>query len=1299
MLTSLFIRRRGVRRRLPSAALVALTASTLTLAAAPAAVAQHQPRPAKSGAGRAVAPGRAAARGPLSAAQGAALARRTGHRVAVTAMTTATSATTANPDGSFTVTESAQPARAWQHGRWAALNASLRRQPGGRLAPAVTTNGLTLSGGGNSTLAVMTSDARTLTLTWPGTLPDPTVSGATATYANVLPGVDLVVITDTQGGFADILVVHSAAAAQNPALASIQLGVSTSGLVLSEDSAGDLSAAIGTGTPAVITAQAPLIWDSTPPPAGMATVTAPDGTILAAGTGEPAYSSVTAPGAAAAVAAVPVSLSSSTLTLSPPASVLTGPDITYPVYIDPTWHNFASSSASAWTQVDSGFPTTSYWHESSDLQAGACPVSLPGGGWCYDPATGINIGVTRSFLVMPMPSQLTPVTDINYAELDMTENWAPSCTKTSIRLYTTSGISSGTTWNNQPTWSSSYSWQDAAYGYSGCGYFKNDITWDVTSTVKNAVTSGWDGQTWGLRAADESDQYAWKQFWSGSSNLTLTVTYNYMPNYPTSLSTSPGGSCHTSSTDPAQIGNDDVTFSAYASDNDDDNNLTTRYQIYNPTGGTPVYDSGTASPQTGNKTYARLTVTRQQFYNFNQNGQYTPYTYYWQAETTDEFNLVRGWSEKCWFTYNPLGPQAPTITGPTSPVTLGTQAAVTFTAPSGCSPTTTPCPVSYTYQLGVSPPVTVSPSAPGNGTWNTSTDSWSGSITITHYGQLQLAAYGTSPGGNPGEVAYFPLKGSLPNPPYPDGYLTNGSYPDLLTTGTNASVPSLWLSTGSGDGTLNPPLDIGSMGTTVNSGAPASDGPADWASTLILHGNLTGEGIQDVAAYYPATGNGLIIGGNGDQSPLIPSTDNTHTITTTSGTLADPSLCASTCDYPIDLVAAGDASQQARGGINGIDDLIGIQGDTTNGYELNLYTSLGNPGQYSLSTLTTQAPGTGTSWKNFTLATAQPGCYPGHMTTTTCNPANVVLFALNNNSGALWESTSPAAISGAGNWTRIGVPWGSSPPTLLSADINSHGSIELWACAGGSGQASGCTSGTLTAYTLASGTLTTENSQPYAGPYGEWPLTDGSSYDQGSSATTAIDTITGNTASLTGGTGWGHDDYFGADILDHQNFYLAPPSNTIPSSNTTPKISLWFKTTTPDQILASVQASPLSSGPTIPGGYDPVLYIGTDGKLYAEWWNASIDPIVSPGTVDDGLWHHAILTGYPNGQSLYLDNQPSIYLPGSINGNMANFTIGGGYIGGGWPTESHYQQNGNTGYSEYFKGHIADVIYSYPGGP
>jgi hypothetical protein len=175
---------------------------------------------------------------------------------------------------------------------------------------------------------------------------------------------------------------------------------------------------------------------------------------------------------------------------------------------------------------------------------------------------------------------------------------------------------------------------------------------------------------------------------------------------------------------------------------------------------------------------------------------------------------------------------------------------------------------------------------------------------------------------------------------------------------------------------------------------------------------------------------------------------------------------------PTDLVAAGDASQQAtcvKQPRACLDDLIGIASDGTSD-QLYLYTNEGVPGGYAPPvTLSTTAPNPkDPNWADYQLATAQPGN----------NPVDTVLFALDTANGTLWESVNPNAgkpksgpttIIGTGHWTEITVPWGSSPPTLLQGDINHAGATELWAKSGT----------TLTSYTLSGTSLTEEASQPY----------------------------------------------------------------------------------------------------------------------------------------------------------------------------------------------------------------------------
>lgn len=561
--------------------------------------------------------------------------------------------------------------RAWRNGAWQDLNPTLHANPDGTISPAVTTGGLVLSGGGSGPLAVMTADARRLALTWPTTLPAPTLSGATATYPSVLPGVDLIVTASAQGGFSDVLVVHNASAAANPALASLKLGLAASGLTVTADSNGNLSAAAGPSAPAMFTAPAPLMWDSAAPPAATATTTSSGGTTVADGSGQPAYSSATAPGAAAHTTDVPVTVSGTAITLTPPASALTGATTVYPVYIDPTWYK-VTSDISAWTQVDSAWPTQSYWKESDNLQIGLC-----------DFAGCTTTFKARSFIRMPLSSLPTDA-QVNAAYLYMTNHWAPSCTATAAQLWTTGGISSATTWNNQPSWQSEVQQKYFAYGYSSsCAWQPEDVTWDVSSVMQNDVANGASSQTFGIRAASESDDSQWKQFRHGTFNTQLTIHYNDPPGKPTARSTNPGGACQYSASDGPVIGNDDVTLSASVGDPDTDA-LTTRFVVLNSDGST-AYDSAAQTPSqsvatgSGKSATAPLTLKRATVQGWHSDGTTKEYTYHWYAISTD----VNGLSspkpaDDCYFTYNPLGPSAPGVSVPATG-TLGQPLTATFT--------------------------------------------------------------------------------------------------------------------------------------------------------------------------------------------------------------------------------------------------------------------------------------------------------------------------------------------------------------------------------------------------------------------------------------------------------------------------------------------------------------------------------------------------------------------------------------------------------------------------------------------
>ncbi len=1300
--------------------------------------------PAAHGAPRANRPGpsvrHSAAPAPLTASAALMRAHATGHPVTVTSMTTPTTTTTALPGGDFQVREYLQPVRAWRHGRWRALNPDLSVTKNGWVTPAVTTHPVALSDGGTRALAVVSNLGRTLRLRWPGRLPVPAISGPTATYRNVLPGVDLVLSVSGQGTVTDTLVVRDAAAAADHRLRSLRLIASAPGLRLSAAPGGGFAAKETSRGTAIFAAPAARMWDSARPPKGTLTRSL-DGAVILARSGSPAYSTLTGPGAFAHVTSLRLKVSSGAITIAVPGRALSGRGVRYPLFIDPTWSATSpKEDTSAWTEILSGLSGSgpSYWDTSGQLQVGYCDPYAPGF-YCGSPA----IGVTRSMFRLPLPSitDHTKVT-VDKADIYLTDQVAADCDSEPIQLWTTPAISSSSDWSSSHNWDAEQEQETfKGYGYSGCGWNKYDVTFGtdstasggtsknkLASTIQSDLRNGYSNQTFGIRAADESTTdgtawYQWRQFSSGkSAGIYLQFTYHLPPAQPTCVAVSPAPSCSTNSQNETNIGNDDVgvTFKASDPDGETGSYLTSTIQFYaSDTGAAiPADEDGTINVS-GSGQLSITPIPRATIQSWQANGSQVAYRYYFTLTTTNSWGQSAT-SPDYYFVYNPTGPTPPTVTGFPASVTLGqTVTNVSFQEPSNCGSN---CPTEYIYQLGPNAPVTVPADSSGN---------WTGSITVPILGPFLFSVSSMASDGNPGQAytesvdSYLPASGMAA-----DGYLSNGKYPDVLTIGSGSN-PSLWLYPGTANGTVGQGIDIGSNGDGLY---PGSDGPGDWAGAIISHGNFLGHGMQDVMAYYPAKGSGMVVGGTGapislnDLSSYFsnPSwSDQAGSANIPSGLLCDTAIdsnCASDgTANPTDLVAAGNASQQDTG----IADLIGIAGSGST-YNLDLYTAF-SPAGYNVPTALSSGNGPdGNSWSNYSVATAQlpDASYPNG------DPSDTILLALDNSNGELWESTNPnlsnppngqdcttdpsqsvCSIIGSptSTWTQITVPWGSAPPALISADVNSgtsgqgSGKVEIWTRSGS----------TAIAYQVSGTSLTEEGSgSTLAEPSNDWPLTDGSNYLNGYASNppaTAVDTVGGDTGNIVGTISWQPDPEFSTVLgFDGTSTYLAPPADTIPTSASTPTLSLWFETTSnTGGILASLQSAAVSSGASTVPNYDPVMYIGNNGHLYAEFLDGGTHPIESASQVDDGLWHHAVLettgSGSSAAETLYIDGVAmSTTLTGTINladatngTNPTNLTFGDGYIGGMWPGEPNYGSIGGSGSPGYFfNGEIADITFT-----
>ncbi|MGW2516580.1 LamG-like jellyroll fold domain-containing protein [Streptomyces sp. NPDC001617] len=220
-------------------------------------------------------------------------------------------------------------------------------------------------------------------------------------------------------------------------------------------------------------------------------------------------------------------------------------------------------------------------------------------------------------------------------------------------------------------------------------------------------------------------------------------------------------------------------------------------------------------------------------------------------------------------------------------------------------------------------------------------------------------------------------------------------------------------------------------------------------------------------------------------------------------------------------------------------------------------------------------------------------------------------------------------------------------------------------------------------------------------PGAAWPLTE-------SSGTTAKDAVLANegTKNATyenvtlGAAGPLTGSSSTAASFNGTTSDVALPKNT-GNDTDSGALSLWFKTSAGPGVLYSYASQPIGSGQAA-GFYTPSIYVGTDGKLNAEfWYSGGVNPIVSSASVADGKWHHVVLSAAGNSQTLFLDNAKvgsrsgtvSIKSAVAFGKNQVFNYLGTGFLGGSWPDEPHSSSSDATGYATYFTGSIADVAW------
>lgn len=500
-------------------------------------------------------------RGYLTAPDGVAAsvnARLSGEPVEDLSQRTEFGSVYALPDGQWTSQQASGPVWVRRGGDgaavddWNALDLTLSLDPDGVVRPAAAPSGLELVGtsapatvaGADDTVASVTDPAtgKATVLAWPVDLPEPVLEGKRATYADVSPGLDLVVEATTSG-FEQYFVAADAAAVAaaigDPLVVTSEAGGVTrtrdGGLTVTNQ-AGQLVASSGT----------PLAWDATveevrpdslleaPTPITDETpvmAPLPEVDVLQGdASAKPALQESGLPeGPATPVdpleadplaeatpltSAVDVtSEATAEVALDGVQELAKDPETVYPLVIDPQVN--LNLGLDLYVQTNVSSDTSGYTY----MQMGT-----------YDGGTNI----ARAFV--NFPTTAIAGKKVSAASLELWNFYSWSCTARQWDVWHTGGISTATRWSNQPGTITKYASSTTTKGYSSsCA--EGWVNADVTAAFKYAADRSDPQITLGFRAASETDSYGWKKFYSannGSYVPSVWVTYNSVPNTVTS---------------------------------------------------------------------------------------------------------------------------------------------------------------------------------------------------------------------------------------------------------------------------------------------------------------------------------------------------------------------------------------------------------------------------------------------------------------------------------------------------------------------------------------------------------------------------------------------------------------------------------------------------------------------------------------------------------------------------------------------------------------------------------------------
>lgn len=508
-----------------------------------------EPRPAAAAPSQHVAAKPACPDGRTDVASAAIAAKLCGQRVEATGKRTETTQVFVNPDGTVTEDRALAPVRVKNGDKWDDVDLTLIRDADGSVAPKVHARALKLSGrqagAGAHEVVSLGAGAQRTGVSWTGPLPEPVLDGPTATYPEVLPGVDLVVKAQTTG-YEQFYVAKDRAALRR--IARLTVPMTTGRLTATDDGQGGLAFQDAKGKP-VGRAQAPLMWDAVVSPRSQERVNV----------------------ARVGLRTVRKGAGKASLELTADATFVARADLTFPVTIDPP--------ASMGVAFDA-FVQNSY---TSD-QSGADELKLghveDGGSYTARSYLRFNTSGLAGARIMS-------------AKLRLWETHSWSCTAASWEAWRTDTANTATRWTNQPTAREKVGTSTETKGYSSScadGYVYIEIGKALQTSADNAWAEG----NVMLRGTSETSSTSWKKFDSAEAAHPplVTLTYNSAPGTPTAPAVAP---CYSSCGAGASTSGVRPTLSAKLADANAGQALRAEFEVRNKSTAATVATSGVLS--------------------------------------------------------------------------------------------------------------------------------------------------------------------------------------------------------------------------------------------------------------------------------------------------------------------------------------------------------------------------------------------------------------------------------------------------------------------------------------------------------------------------------------------------------------------------------------------------------------------------------------------------------------------------------------------------------------------------------